>query len=175
VTARTAPRLPGLKATLGPMSEPLVERRPWTAPEVAVAIEAPAGAGAGWRAMTSLTASTCFPTRGDRWRCQRVRARSTPLPSEHSCRWRQPAGGARVARHQARIGEAILRFKKLRGRCAMTTYDRTTRIHSNTIRQSCGGSFRRWAGGWPWTLTSFGAGEWPSAIRWSCWSMCLGR
>ena len=46
VTARTAPRLLGLKATLGPMNEPLVDGRPWMAPEVAAAIEVAAGAGA---------------------------------------------------------------------------------------------------------------------------------
>jgi MOSC domain-containing protein len=32
VTARTAPRLLGLTATLGPMNEPLVDGRPWTPP-----------------------------------------------------------------------------------------------------------------------------------------------
>src|SRR5688500_9501249 len=46
VTARTAPRLLGLRGTLGPMGETLVNGRPWTAPEVTAAIEAAAGAGA---------------------------------------------------------------------------------------------------------------------------------
>ena len=45
VTARTAPRLLGLNAVLGPMGEPLVNGRQWTASEVTAAIEAAAGAG----------------------------------------------------------------------------------------------------------------------------------
>ena len=83
VTARTAPRLLGLKATLGPMSEPLVDGRPWTAPEVAAAIEA---------------------------------AAEREWPGQ-----------------QARIGEAIIRFKKLRGRCVMTTYDPDSLEHDPTV------------------------------------------
>jgi hypothetical protein len=61
VTARTAPRLLGLKGTLGPMGEPLVNGRPWTAPEVAAAIEVAAGLEPGWPAMRGPTASTCSP------------------------------------------------------------------------------------------------------------------
>ena len=42
VTARTAPRLLGLNAVLGPMGEPLVNGRQWRASEVTAAIEAAA-------------------------------------------------------------------------------------------------------------------------------------
>lgn len=34
---------------------------------------------------------------------------------------------------QARIGEAIIGFKKLRGRCVMTTYDPDTLEHDPTV------------------------------------------
>ena len=46
VTSRTTPRLLGLKGSLSPMGETLVNGHPWTAPEVAAAIEAAAGPGA---------------------------------------------------------------------------------------------------------------------------------
>src|SRR5438046_9574777 len=46
VTARTRPRLLGHRATLGPDGEPLVDGRPWRAPEVAQDVIAAVGAGA---------------------------------------------------------------------------------------------------------------------------------
>ena len=46
LTARTHPRLLGLRATLGSDGEPLVNGLPWTAPEVADAIREAAGPSA---------------------------------------------------------------------------------------------------------------------------------
>jgi len=46
LTARTHPGLLGLSATLGVDGEPLIDGRPWTAPESAAAIRAAAGPGA---------------------------------------------------------------------------------------------------------------------------------
>ena len=63
--------------------------------------------------------------------------------------------------HDARIGEAIIRFKKLRGRCVMTTYDPDSLEHDPTVLRRI---VQEMGGGWPWTLTCFWAGEWPSAI-----------
>src|SRR5262245_66617574 len=46
ITARTRPRLLALHGTLGPDREPLIDGRPWTAPESAAAVRDAAGAGA---------------------------------------------------------------------------------------------------------------------------------
>jgi len=46
VTARTYPRLRGLHATLAADGEPLVDGRPWAAPDVRARVEAIVGAGA---------------------------------------------------------------------------------------------------------------------------------
>ena len=46
VTARTYPRLLGLHATLAADGEPLVDGRPWAAPDVRARVEAIVGAGA---------------------------------------------------------------------------------------------------------------------------------
>ena len=46
VTARTYPRLLGLHATLAADGEPLVDGRPWAAPDVQTRVEAIVGAGA---------------------------------------------------------------------------------------------------------------------------------
>src|SRR6185295_4608917 len=46
VTSRTRPRLLALHGTLGPEGEPLIDGRPWTAPESAAAVREAAGAEA---------------------------------------------------------------------------------------------------------------------------------
>ena len=46
ITARTQPRLLALHGTRGPDGEPLIDGRPWTAPESAAAVREAAGAGA---------------------------------------------------------------------------------------------------------------------------------
>src|SRR6188768_3510281 len=46
VTARSCPRLLGLHATLGSDAEPLVDGRPWRAPDVQARVERIVGAGA---------------------------------------------------------------------------------------------------------------------------------
>jgi uncharacterized protein YcbX len=47
-TARRWPGLLGLRATLGPDGEPLVDGLPWDHPEGAAKVERAAGAGCGW-------------------------------------------------------------------------------------------------------------------------------
>jgi uncharacterized protein YcbX len=124
VTARTAPRLLGLKATMGPMSEPLVDGRPWTTSEVAAAIEAAAGAGARLARSDGLERFDVLPllvaTDGAVNALGLDRRRFRPnilIAGVNGLAEREWPG------HQARVGEAIIGFNKLRGRCVMTTYD----------------------------------------------------
>ena len=127
VTSRTSPRLLGLKGTLGKDGEPLVDGRPWTDPAVTAAIEAAAGRGARLARDESLDRFDVLPllvaTDGaiDALGLDRRRFRPNILI----------AGVEGLAERtwpgrQARIGQAIVAFQKLRGRCVMTTYDPDT-------------------------------------------------
>jgi uncharacterized protein YcbX len=134
MTARTAPRLLGLKATLGPMGEPLVNGRPWTAPEVAAAIEAAAGAGARLARNEGPDRFDVLPllvaTDGAVSALGLDRRRFRPnilVGGVNGLTEREWPG------RRARIGEAIIGFKKLRGRCVMTTYDPDTLEHDPSV------------------------------------------
>ena len=134
VTARIAPRLLGLKATLGPMGEPLVNGRPWTAPEVAATIEAAAGAGARLARDDGPDRFDVLPllvaTDGAISALGLDRRRFRPnilVAGVNGLTEREWPG------RRARIGEAIIGFKKLRGRCVMTTYDPDTLAHDPTV------------------------------------------
>jgi uncharacterized protein YcbX len=134
VTARTVPRLLGLKATLGPAGEPLVNGRPWKAPEVAAAIEAAAGAGArlarddGPDRFDVLPLLVATDGAVNALRLDRRRFRPNILVAGVNGLAEREWPGRR-----ARIGGAIIGFKKLRGRCVMTTYDPDTLEHDPTV------------------------------------------
>jgi uncharacterized protein YcbX len=134
VTARTAPGLLGLKATLGAMGEPLVNGRPWKAPEVAAAIEAAAGGGARLARDDGPDRFDVLPllvaTDGAVNALGLDRRRFRPNILVAGVNWlaeREWPG------RRARTGEAIIGFKKFRGRCVMTTYDPDTLEHDPTV------------------------------------------
>jgi hypothetical protein len=134
VTARTAPRLLGLMATQGPMGEPLVHGRPWTAPEVAAAIEAAAGVGTrlarddGPDRFDVLPLLVATDGAVNALGLDRRRFRPNILVAGVNGLAEREWPGRR-----ARIGEAIIGFKKLRGRCVMTTYDPDTLEHDPSV------------------------------------------
>jgi hypothetical protein len=106
------------------MSEPLVDGRPWTTSEVAAAIESAAGAGARLARSDGLERFDVLPllvaTDGAVNALGLDRRRFRPnilIAGVNGLAEREWPG------HQARVGEAIIGFKKLRGRCVMTTYD----------------------------------------------------
>ena len=59
VTARNRPRLLALHGTLGPDGEPLIDGRPWTAPESAAAVREAPAPRPRLPATTVPSASTC--------------------------------------------------------------------------------------------------------------------
>ena len=134
VTARTAPRLLGLKAVLGEKGEPIVNGRPWTAPDVAAAIEAAAGTGArlarddGPDRFDVLPLLVATDGAVDALGLDRRRFRPNILVSGVNGLAERAWPG-----RQARVGEAIIGFKKLRGRCVMTTYDPDTLEQDPTV------------------------------------------
>lgn len=134
VTSRTTPRLLGLKGTLSPMGETLVNGRPWTAPEVAAAIEAAAGPGArlvrhdGPGRFDVLPLLVATDGAVNALGLDRRRFRPNILVAGVDGLAERDWPGRR-----ARVGEAIIGFKKLRGRCVMTTYDPDTLEHDPTV------------------------------------------
>lgn len=134
VTSRTTPRLLGLKGTLSPIGETLVNGRPWTAPEVAAAIEAAAGPGArlvrhdGPDRFDVLPLLVATDGAVNALGLDRRRFRPNILIAGVNGLAEREWPGRR-----ARVGEAIIGFKKLRGRCVMTTYDPDTLEHDPTV------------------------------------------
>jgi uncharacterized protein YcbX len=134
VTARTAPQLLGLRATLGPKGEPLVNGRSWKAAEVAAAIEVAAGAGArlarddGPDRFDVLPLLVATDGAVDALGLDRHRFRPNILVAGVSGLAEREWPGRR-----ARVGQAIIGFKKLRGRCVMTTYDPDTLEHDPSV------------------------------------------
>ena len=127
VTSRTSPRLLGLKATLGPDGEPLVDGLAWIEPAVAAAIETAAGPGARLARDDRPDRFDVLPllvaTDGaiDALGLDRRRFRPNILVGGVDGLAERAWPGRR-----ARIGQAVVAFQKLRGRCVMTTYDPDT-------------------------------------------------
>jgi uncharacterized protein YcbX len=127
VTSRTSPRLLGLKATLGRDGEPLVDGLPWTSPAVVAAIEAAAGPGAKLARDDGPDRFDVLPllvaTDGAIGALGLDRRRFRPnilVAGVEGLAERTWPG------RRARIGDVIIAFQKLRGRCVMTTYDPDT-------------------------------------------------
>ncbi|MBI2454701.1 MAG: MOSC domain-containing protein, partial [candidate division NC10 bacterium] len=120
--------------TLSPMGETLVNGRPWTAPEVAAAIEAAAGPGArlvrhdGPDRFDVLPLLVATDGAVNALGLDRRRFRPNILVAGVEGLAERDWPGRR-----ARVGEAIIGFKKLRGRCVMTTYDPDTLEHDPTV------------------------------------------
>lgn len=127
VTSRTMPALLGLRGTTSSDGEPLVNGEHWTAPGIRKTIEAIVGPGArlvrdeGPSRFDVLPLLVATDGAIDALGLDRRRFRPNIFV----------AGVEGLAeRHwpgrRARIGEAIIAFQKLRGRCVMTTYDPDT-------------------------------------------------
>jgi uncharacterized protein YcbX len=127
VTARTRPRLLGLHGTLGPDGEPLIDGRPWTAPESLEMVRAAAGKDtrlvrgepADRFDVLPLLIATDGAIRalGVDHRRLRPNIVIAGVPGLEERTW--PG-------RQLRIGGAIVAPIKVRQRCVMTTYDPDT-------------------------------------------------
>ena len=127
MTARTHSRLLGLHATLSPDGEPRVDDRPWTSPEVAAVVRAAVGPEAQLKRDDTTDRFDVLPllvaTDGAIAHLGVDRRRFRPnilVAGVEGLAERAWPG------RQARIGKAVIAFKKLRGRCVMTTYDPDT-------------------------------------------------
>ena len=127
VTARAYPRLLGLHATLAADGEPLVDGRPWAAPDVRARVEAIVGEGARLVRNESVArfdilpllvatdgAIAAFGRDGRRLRPNLIVGGVADLAERE---WE-----GRVLR----IGPVLIGLADLRGRCVMTTVDPDT-------------------------------------------------
>lgn len=127
ITSRTHPKLLGLKATLGPDGQPLINGRPWDDPESALAVMLAAGPHArliDWDGLERfdvlpLLVATDGAIQAFGYDHRRLRP-NIVIGGVQGLVEREWPG------HKARIGEAVIHFAKLRGRCVMTTYDPDT-------------------------------------------------
>src|SRR5919108_3628612 len=127
ITSRTHPNLLGLKATLSPYGEALINGKPWDDLESARAIMLAAGPSArliSWDGLERfdvlpLLVATDGAIEAFGYDHRRLRP-NIVIGGVQGLAEREWPG------RRARIGEAVIGFAKLRGRCVMTTYDPDT-------------------------------------------------
>lgn len=134
VTSRTHPRLLALRATVGPDGEPLIDGRPWTAPESAALVRAAAGPEARlvrydgperFDVLPLLVGTDgAFEQLGVDHRRLRPNIVVAGVDGLEERRW----PGRRL-----RIGPVVIAVAKLRSRCVMTTYDPDTQIQDPSV------------------------------------------
>ncbi len=142
VTARSHPALLGLRATLGGDGEPLVDGRPWSAPEIEAAVRQAVGDGAHLFRYDGVDRFDVLPllvatdgaiaalgVDGRRLRPNLVVAGVEGLAERG---W----PGRRL-----RIGSVVIMAAKLRRRCVMTTYDPDTLAHDPGVLARIVGEF----------------------------------
>lgn len=127
ITARTHPRLLGLRARLGDDGEPLIGGRPWTGSEAAGAVRVAAGDEARLARYDGPERFDVLPlliaTDGSIARLGVDHRRLRPnivIAGVEGLAEREWPG------HRLRIGAAIISVAKLRRRCVMTTFDPDT-------------------------------------------------
>jgi uncharacterized protein YcbX len=124
LTARTKHRLLALKGTLGPDGEPLIDGRPWNAPESAAAVRAATGASAALARYEGPERFDVLPllvaTDGAlaALGVDHRRLRPNVVIADVDGLAERDWPGRRL-----RIGSAVIEAVKLRARCVMTTFD----------------------------------------------------
>jgi uncharacterized protein YcbX len=142
VTSRTHPRLLGLRGTLGADGEPLVDGRPWAAPESAAAVREAAGPAARlvrydgperFDVLPLLVGTDgAFAELGVDHR--RLRPNIVVAGVEGLAEREWP--GRRL-----RIGAVVIGVAKLRSRCVMTTYDPDTQVQDLSVLRRIASEF----------------------------------
>ena len=137
ITARIRPQLLGLHGTLGPDGEPLIDGRPWTAPESAAAVGAALGdVLGGWELVrdSSLERFDVLPLS--------IATDGAIATLGHDGRRLRPnivIGGVEGIAERGwpgrmlRIGDAWISIARLRPRCVMTTFDPDTQEQDPSV------------------------------------------
>jgi uncharacterized protein YcbX len=134
ITSRTHPRLLGLRGTLGPDGEPLVDGRPWNDREVAEAVRAAAGPQARLVRYDGPERCDVLPlligTDGafEQLGVDHRRLRPNIVVGEVDGLAERGWPG-----HRLRLGAVTASVVKLRSRCVMTTYDPDTQVQDLSV------------------------------------------
>lgn len=134
VTSRTHPKLLGLKATINKKGVALINGRPWDDSESAQAIIAAAGPHARLIEWNGLERFDILPllvaTDGaiQEFGYDRRRLRPNIIIGDVEGLAEREWAGRRM-----RIGDVVIEFAQLRGRCVMTTYDPDTQTQDPTV------------------------------------------
>lgn len=142
VTSRTHPRLLGLRGALGADGEPLVDGRPWTAPESAALVREAAGPAAHlvrydgperFDVLPLLVGTDgAFAELGVDHRRLRPNIVVAGVDGLAEREW----PGRRL-----RIGQVVIGVAKLRSRCVMTTYDPDTQVQDLSVLRRIASDF----------------------------------
>lgn len=142
VTSRTHPRLLGLRGALGADGEPLVDGRPWTAPESAALVREAAGPAAHlvrydgperFDVLPLLVGTDgAFAELGVDHRRLRPNIVVGGVDGLAEREW----PGRRL-----RIGQVVIGVAKLRSRCVMTTYDPDTQVQDLSVLRRIASDF----------------------------------
>jgi len=144
VTSRSHPRFLGHRGVLGPGGEPLVDGRPWNAPEVTAEIVDIAGPGARLVRYDGADRFDVLPLL--------VATDGAIAAFGHDRRRLRPnivVGGVEGLAEQEwpgaylRIGKVVIGIQDLRQRCIMTSYDPDTQVQDKAITREI---FRRFGG-----------------------------
>src|SRR2546422_4752684 len=134
ITARTHPKLLGLRTTLGPDGEPRIGGRPWASEESAEAVREAAGPDARLARYDGRERFDVLPllvaTDGAiaALGVDRRRLRPNILVEGVEGLAERAWPGRRL-----RIGDALIAVEKLRGRCVMTTFDPDTQAQDLSV------------------------------------------
>jgi uncharacterized protein YcbX len=134
ITARTRQRLLGLRATIGADGEPLIDGRPWRAPESAAAVRTAVGGEAELVRSDGPDRFDVLPllvaTDGAiaRLGVDRRRLRPNIVIAGVDGLAERGWPGRRI-----RIGTALIDVAKLRSRCVMTTFDPDTQEQNLSV------------------------------------------
>jgi len=144
ITSRSHPRFLGHRGGLGPGGEPLVDGRPWDAPEVTAEIVDIVGPGARLVRYDGVERFDVLPLL--------VATDGAIAAFGHDRRRLRPnivVGGVEGLAEQEwpgaylRIGKVVIGIQDLRQRCIMTSYDPDTLVQDRSITR---GIFRRFGG-----------------------------
>ena len=142
VTSRTRPQLLGLRATLSPDGEPLVENRPAGSPEVAAVVQHVAGPDAQLARLDTTARFDVLPlliaTDGAIKAFGRDGRRLRPnivLGGVEGLAERGWEG------RRLRIGEVVIRLDSLRARCVMTTFHPDTLVQDVDVLRDISARF----------------------------------
>lgn len=142
LTSRTRHHLLGLRGTLGPDGEPLIDGRPWTAPESAAAVRAAAGADArlvrydGTERFDVLPLLVATDGAIQRLGVDHRRLRPNIVIGGVAGLAERTWPGRRL-----RIGPTVIDVATLRSRCVMTTFDPDTLEQDLSVLRRIGREF----------------------------------